>query len=343
MKRAALIGVCSLAPLAGAAASAAAQALTHDVLVGPEILFFESGAARDLSVAARASGHLLWTPPPDEFAGFALEPRAGFRVLTFEERSSAEFIAEVRESIYSAGAEGGVRWGLSAQQKLRVLSDQPELPAFLEPSRFEAILGGGLTVPLAGRLDLDVRTDAGLVRYGPEDWEILDRNVASALVGLAHPLFSGTARALAGVGLEEYRDLSAVGRQDNRWDVRGEWVGGDPLYVQLEGGFVWNRSNRRGFDYRTWRAAVLLSMSMGSGSAQLYGAVASKTYTDPGPAGALVSPSDRDTGSFVILQTVQPLGRRTNLHLRAELSSSETGFRNRYFQRVGFSALVSFK
>jgi len=323
-------------------APAAAQDFSHDLLVGPEILMFEAGPSRDLSVAARASGHLLWTPPPDDFAGFALEPRAGLRVLTFEERSSIELIAEVRESLFSVTTGGGLRWQLNGQQKVRVLSDQPELPAFLEPSRFEALLGGGLTIPLTGRLELDVRSDAGLVRYGPNDWEILDRNVASALLGLAHPLWSGTLRALAGLGVEEYRDLSAEGRQDNRWDVRAEWVSADPIYVQLEGGLVWNRSNRRGFDYRTWRAALSLSLPVGSGSAQLYGAIASKTYTDPGPAEALVSPSDRDTGSFVILQTVQPLGERTNLHLRAELSSSETGFRDQYFQRLGFGALVSF-
>lgn len=332
----------SLVALLAGVVSAPAQELTHDLLVGPEILFFDAGAADDLSVAARASGHLQWSPPPDDAAAFILEPRAGLRVLSFDERSSTEFVAELRESLFSIARGRRVRWYLNAQQKLRVLSDQPELPAFLEPGRFEALLGGGMSVPVVARWELEARADAGLVRYRPAAWEVLDRNVAAALIGLSHPLWMGTIRILGGTGIEEYRDVSAQGREDTRWDLRGEWVSSEPIFVQLEGGMVWNSSNRPGFEYRTWRAGLLLSLPLGSGSLQLYSALASKTYTNPGPDGALVAPSDRDTGSFVILQTVQPLGSRTNLHLRTELSSSETGFRDQYFKRVGFSVLVSF-
>lgn len=320
---------------------ASAQEFSHNFLIGPEVLFFEAGPASDLSIAARASGHLVWAPPPDDVVGFLLEPHAGLRVLSFEDRSSTEFIAELREGIFSLVRAGGVRWQLSAQQKFRTLSDQPELPAFLEPGRFEGWLTGTVTVPVVRRWELEARADAGLVRYGPEDWEVLDHNAAVGLLTLGHPLWVGTARLSGGVGVEDYRDITALARDDVRWDLRGEWVTGDPIYIQLESGVAWNHSSRPGYNYRSWRAALLLSLPVGSGSAQVYAAVASKTYTITGPPDALVAPSDRDTGSFVILQAVQPIHQHANLHLRGELSSSETGFRNEYFQRLGFSALVS--
>jgi hypothetical protein len=330
-----------LAVAAWSADPASAQELSHDFLVGPEVLFFEAGPASDLSVAARASGHLVWTPPPDDVAGFIIEPRAGLRVLTFEDRTSTEFIAELREGIFSLVRGGGVRWHLSAEQKFRTLSDQPELPAFLGPGRFEGWLTGKVTVPVVKRWELEARGDAGLVRYGPEDWEVLDRNAALGLLTLGHPLWVGVARLSGGLGVEDYRDITALAREDVRWDLRGEWVTGEPIYIQLESGLAWNRSTRAGYDYWSWRAALLLSLPVGSGSAQVYAAVASKTYRITGPPDALVAPSDRDTGSFVIVQAVQPIHRHANLHLRGELSSSETGFRNEYFQRIGFSTLVS--
>lgn len=317
-----------------------AQDLSHDLLIGPEILFFESGSASDLSVAARASGHLQWTPPLDGTASLLFEPRVGLRVLNFEEGNSTEFIAELREAVV-APRRRGIRWQLVADQKLRTLSDPPELPAFLEPGRFDAYLGGSVVVPVSGRWELEARSNAGVVRYAPDEWEVLDRNVATGFLAVRHPVWTGMARLSVGTGAEDYRDLRAAARDDTRWDLRGEWSTTEPVFIQLEGGLVWNSSDRRGFDYRAARAALLLSLPVGSGSAQLYAAVASKTYTDPGPADALVAPSDRDTGSFVILQAVQPLGRHTNLHLRGELSSSETGFRDEYFQRIGFSALLS--
>ncbi len=87
----------------------------------------------------------------------------------------------------------------------------------------------------------------------------------------------------------------------------------------------------------------MLSAPLGESSAQVYAGFAFKQYTDPGSPDFLVAPSDRDTGSFIIIQATRPLTRTTSLHIRGEWSRSETGFRDQYFQRLGFSALFSFR
>jgi hypothetical protein len=85
----------------------------------------------------------------------------------------------------------------------------------------------------------------------------------------------------------------------------------------------------------------MLSLPMGSGSAQVYAAFARKSYENPGPSDARVAPSDQDTGSLVVVQFTRPLPGGNVVRLRGEWSRSETGFRNVFFQRLGFTALYS--
>ena len=58
---------------------------------------------------------------------------------------------------------------------------------------------------------------------------------------------------------------------------------------------------------------------------------------------ARVAPSDQDTGSLVVLQLTRPLASGNVVRLRGEWSRSETGFRNVFFQRLGFTALYSIR
>lgn len=319
-----------------------AQSLRSDLSAGPELLFFEANSATEGSFAARASGGLFWTTRSKSVV-FAVEPRAGLRFLTFEENTSSELIADLMATLASSPRRGGLRWQVGVRGKARDLTDPPELPVYLEPGRGEGWADALIGLPVGGGWTVEARGSAGLVRYTPAEWRVLDRNGALGALSVNHALGPGVARFTVAVGGEEYTDPLAFEREDSRWGLRADWATAEPIFLQLEGGLSWGYSNIAGFDYRSQRAALLLSAPVGSASAQVYAGVAFKKYTDPGPPDALVAPSDRDTGSFIIIQATRPLGSNTSLHLRGEWSRSETGFRNQYFQRLGFSALFSLR
>jgi hypothetical protein len=319
-----------------------AQSLRSDLSAGPELLFFEANDVSEGSFAARASGGFFWTTRSSSVA-FAVEPRVGLRFLTFEEHLSSELIADLMASLGSAARGGRLRWQVGVRGKLRDLTDPPQLPVYLEPGRGEGWADAVVGLPVGLGFSVEARGSAGLVRYTPEEWRVLDRNGALGALSVNHTLGPGVARLTVAVAGEEYTDPLAFNREDSRWGLRFDWATAETIFMQLEGGLSWGYSNIAGFDYRSQRAALLLSAPVGSASAQVYAGIAFKKYTDPGPPDALVAPSDRDTGSFVIVQATRPLGANTGLHLRGEWSRSETGFRNQYFQRLGFSALFSFR
>ena len=88
---------------------------------------------------------------------------------------------------------------------------------------------------------------------------------------------------------------------------------------------------------------MVLSAPCGRGSILGYGALAHKSYLNPGPVDGRVAPSDQDTGSIMALQFTRPLDATHALTLRAEWSRSETGFRNDFYQRFGTSIQVNFR
>ncbi len=323
-------------------ASLYAQAVSRDLMVGPELLFFQDDFSSQASVAGRASGGLAWRSRLGADLSLAVEPRAGLRVLGFDDRTSTELVMDAVAALASPQGRR-LRWEVEIGPKLRAVADPPELPAYLDPGRFEFWAGAALATPVASGWEIEARGSGGLVRYTPDDWRVLDRSGYVGSVALLRALGPGLARLTLAAGGEAYVESVPTARNDTRWSLQLGWLTGEPVFLQLEADLAWNSSSRAGFDYRSRRAALLLSAPLGRGSVQFYAAVAAKTYSEPGPPGARVAPSDRDTGSFVILQVTRPLGTTTNLHLRGEWSRSETGFRDLYFQRLGLSALVSFR
>lgn len=329
--------------LVGASELVAQGGLRHDFMVGPEFLVFESNRLNEPAAAGRASGSLLWTTQPGRRFVFSAEPRAGLRVLSFTDETTTEFVGEMEAALLSAPPGQPVRWRLDLEGKLRTLSDRPSLPAYLEPGRYETWAGGRAAIPLVAQFDLELRGNAGLVRYDPKAWQVLDRDGIVGSLGLSHALGPGFARVSVGT-TGYYFQGAGRGREDHRWELNVDWSASETLFFQVEGGVAWNRSNLNDFAYRSLRGALLLSAPLGRGSTQLYGAFASKVYTKPTPRGdALVAPSEKDTGSFVVIQYTRSIGDHTTVHLRGEWSRSETGFRNQYFQRLGFGAMISWR
>jgi hypothetical protein len=319
-----------------------AQSLRSDLSAGPELLLFEANDASEGSLAARATGGLVWTTRPGSAVRLVVEPRAGLRFLSFEDRNSAELIADLMASLGSA-RRGRLSWQLGLRGKVRGISDPPELPVYLEPGRGEGWADAVLGTLVGAGFYIEGRGSAGLIRYTPDEWQVLDRNGVLGALSLSHALGPGVARFTLAAGSEDYIDRLAYERQDGRWGLRIDWATSETVFLQLEAGLGWNYSNILGYDYHSQRLAILLSAPLGEASLQLYAGAAFKTYTDPGSPDNRVAPSDRDTGSFVILQATRPLGSTTTLHLRADWSRSETGFRDLYYQRLGFSALFSFR
>ncbi len=326
-----------------AGAPSHSQVVRHDVMVGPEFLFFQDDFSSEGSVAGRASGGLSWRSRVGRQLALTFEPRAGVRVLDFADRTSTEVVLDAAAILASSSPNRSLSWQVEFAPKLRAVSDPPDLPAYLDPGRAELWTSASFAASVAPGWELEARGSGGVVRYSPDEWQVLDRSGYQGSLALLHALGPGLARVTLAGGGEAYVERGLVDRDDTSWSVQAQWVTGEPIFIQLDAGFAWNGSSRDGFDYRSSRAAILISAPLGRGSAQLYSAVAAKTYTNPGPPGARVAPSDRDTGSFVIAQVTQPLGASTNLHLRGEWSRSESGFRDLYFQRFGFSALLSFR
>jgi hypothetical protein len=150
-------------------------------------------------------------------------------------------------------------------------------------------------------------------------------------------------RFSAATGVSGFVDEGALDRNDTRTELRFDWTASGALLVQVSGGVAWNSSSLPGFDFNSQRGALMLSLPLGSGSAQLYAAFARKSYENPGSSESRVAPSDQDTGSLVVLQLTRPLASGNVVRLRGEWSRSETGFRNVFFQRLGFTVLYSIR
>ncbi|MGH7674436.1 MAG: hypothetical protein ACREMV_04110 [Gemmatimonadales bacterium] len=290
----------------------------------------------------RNTGSAVWTPDGLYRLGsatvVAVEPRIGFRALTADGTTVTELVGDLRASVSAASQR--TRWWLSAEQRVRAVTDSVPAPVYLDPDRRETWGRGGVAIPIAGQWLLEATIGAGVVRYGPATWQQLDRTEVLGTAKLSHALGPGLLRLTVGAGNADFTGDPFSTRDDGRWALNAEWALRGSPFVQLELGAAWNSSSIETFDYRALRAAVLLSASLGRSSLQLYSALAAKSYRESSDTLLLV---DQETGSFVIAQATSPIAAGTFLHLRAEWVRSESTVRSRLYQRLGASALVGYR
>jgi hypothetical protein len=132
-------------------------------------------------------------------------------------------------------------------------------------------------------------------------------------------------------------------RTDTRLGVGADWSAEGRSVLRLSVGVARNDSGLQAYDYRTGRAAVVVSAPWGANSLQGYGALAVQRYANPGSGDRRVAPSDQDTGSLLALQLTRPLGSTRALTLRAEWARSVTGFGSDLYHRFGTSVQVAFR
>jgi hypothetical protein len=132
-------------------------------------------------------------------------------------------------------------------------------------------------------------------------------------------------------------------REDVRVGLEADGSFEGIVVARVSAGLSWNDSRLPAYDYRSARAAVVLSAPWRNGSVQGYGALARQVYQNPGPEEARVAPSDQDTGSMVAVQFARPLTDSRTLGLRAEWSRSESGFRSDFYHRLGASIQLTFR
>ena len=321
------------------AAPLAAQALRGDFSIGPEWLRFESPAGAQPSFGARAGAGLTWAARPGSSTVIAVEPRVGFRALTAEGTPTiTELVGDLRASLTATSER--TRWWLSAEQRVRAVSDSVPAPVYLDPDRRETWARGGIGIPISGQWLLESSVGAGLVRYGPPSWQQLDRTEVLGTAKLSHALGPGLLRLTVAAGNTDFSGVPYTTRDDGRWALNAEWALRGSPFVQIELGAAWNSSSIASLDYRALRAALLVSASVGRSSIQVYSALAAKSYRDTGDTLALV---DQETGSFVIAQATSPIASGTFFSVRAEWVRSESSIQSRFFQRLGASAALAYR
>ncbi len=305
--------------------------------------FRDSGENRSgFGAGVWASWPFLWERA--ERMRLFIEPVFGVRLFEFAYSSVIEVAAESTEWVVGELGERGVRWQIRGHQKARGLSKAPYPPVYLEPSRVEGSLEGGLLIPLQGMVRLDVAASGSAVRYGPWDWEILNREGAGGTLGLSRTNGSGFTRVLMEASTYGFAQMDSVGtgRRDDRVGVTADWRSAGKGIVQISFGAFWSDSSMPAYDFTSRRISALLAIPMGRGSLQLFAALARKHYRNPGSSDARVAPSDQDTGSAVTLQWALPITGNRSIRLQAGWSRGETGFRNQFLQRIGLGVQYSF-
>ncbi len=321
-------------------------AVTRQTVVGVGAMGFRGHGEGLGGPAPRMATSLFLTWPLGGGVQLAVEPSLGGRFLRADVTTFAELAGEVRTTLAGGWAGGHSRWQVMAWQKGRYLSDPLPLPGYLEPGRGEVGMAGRLAVPVGGRLVLEAGGGGDVVRYGPAEWRLLNRQGADAVMGVAWSGEATSARlsfrgSRHGFGGGE-AGLDAA-REDTRLGVDGDVTREGRVLLRLSAGVAWNDSRLPSYDYRAQRTAVVLSMPAGRGSVQAYGALSTQTYLNPGSEGDRVAPSDHDTGSILALQYTRPLDATRAVGVRAEWSRGETGFQRDSYQRFGISAQLSFR
>jgi hypothetical protein len=328
------------------ATTALGMVVTRETVLGAGAMGFRGDGG-----AVSGAGPKVWTTfiitrPLGTTARLMVEPAVGGRGFRVDPSTVAELAGELRTTLAGAPGARGLRWQLAAWQKGRFLSDPLPPPAYLDPGRAEGGLAGHLAMPVHGAWTVEVGGGGNLVRYGPEEWRILNRhglNAAAALGWRDAPVsarvsFLGSRHAFV-------RSASTLSprREDTRVGLDADASVEGRMVLRASAGVAWNQSPDPAYDFRTQRLALALSVPRGNGSVQAYGALAHQTYLNPGAEGARVAPSDHDTGSILALQYTLPLDAGRVLAIRTDWSRSVTGFSDDFYQRVGVAVQIGFR
>ncbi len=273
----------------------------------------------------------------------ALEPWVGARSTHLETGSTAEVGAELRETLTGALGAGRVRWQATSWQKGRFLSDPLPPPGYLEPGRGEGGMVGRVAFFLRSPWAVEVGAGGDVVRYGPDDWSSLDRQGVQGSVALARHAASLSARMTFLASRHGFPHAGDSSRVDTRMGVGADGSLEGKVVVRLSAGVAWNDSRVSAYDFRSERAALVVSAPLGSGSVQGYGAFTHQSYRNPGPGEVSLGPSDEDTGTLLALQLTRPQGAGRARTWRVEWARSETGFGRESYQRLGASVQVAFR
>jgi len=317
--------------------------VTRDLNIEASLLTFRDEGGGNTGYRLKAGSSFLL--PLDLGRGLQLtfEPRLGGRSVQLEPGSSTEIVGEVWENLLGSAGDGRVRWQVVSWQKGRYLSEPLPLPAYLEPGRLEGGLTSRAALALHPGWDVELGGGGDLVRYEPDDWQVLDREGVNAYGALTRHGASGFGRLSLMASRSRFSQYVDVRRLDTRLGAGADWSLEGAVVFRLSVGVAWNDSRLPAYDYRSGRAAVVFAAPWRGGSIQAYGALAHRNYLNPGPEDARVAPSDQDTGSIVVLQLTRPVSAAHTVSLRAEWSRSETGFRNDFYQRFGISAQLSLR
>ena len=320
--------------------------VARETRLGVGLLAFRGDGSASSTVGPRVGTSLVFSWLLGEDVGLTVEPSVGGRALRAGATTFTELAGEVRETLTGSFRDGRARWQVTSWQKGRYLSDPLSPPGYLEPGRAEGGLVGRVSLPLSSTWQLNAESGADAVRYEPQDWEGLDRHGLNAALGLA---WRGASRA-AGLALRgSYHGFphSVADWEERRNDTRvGVEMSGSlegKLLARLSAGGSWNESRIPAYDFWLARTALVVSAPWGKGSLQGYAALAHQDYLNPGPEDARIAPSDQDSGSVLSLQYGHPLDPTHTLMIRAGWSSSQTGFRNDFYERFGVSAHLTFR
>jgi hypothetical protein len=317
--------------------------VTRDTRIGMTLMGFRGGGVGRSGVGFRIGTSALFSRPLGGAMHLTLEPWLGARAVQLDIAAASEAAAELRGTLAGSLRAGHLRWQVTSWQKGRFLSDPLPLPAYLEPGRKEGGLAGRGALALHPGWDLEVLGGGDLVRYGPEDWKVLDRHGFNGSVGLARQGESGFARLSVMGSRHQFASGEGLPREDTRMGVGADWSTEGRVVLRLSAGVAWNDSRDPAYDARSGRGALVVSAPWRGGSIQGYGSLAHQRYANPGTEDERVAPSDEDRGSVVALQLTRPMDATHSLTLRAEWARSESGFRDDFFQRFGLSFHVSFR
>lgn len=290
----------------------------------------------------RAAGGLHHVRSLGGRAQIVLEPWVGARSVHLDPGSSAEVAGELRENL-TGSLDRGLAWQVTSWQKGRALSDPLPLPAYVEPGRAEGGVAARISLAVRSSWALEVGGGGDGVRYGSEAWKPLDRWGFNAVMAATRASASTSARWSFSASRHAYPHEGELRRADTRLSVGADWSTEGRSVLRLSVGLARNDSRLPAYDYRSGRAAVVVSAPWGAGSLQGFGAVAVQRYANPGSEDRRVAPSDQDTGSLLALQVTRPLGSARALTLRAEWARSVTGFGSDQYHRFGTSVQVAFR
>lgn len=317
--------------------------MTRETGVGLGVTSFRRQGEGRSGLGLKVGSALFITRAVGTGTQLSVEPWVGARSVHLEPGSSAEVAAEVRETLTGAPGAGRLRWQATSWQKGRFLSDPLPLPAYLEPGRKEGGVAGRLVVSLRAPWAVEASGGGDLVRYGPEDWSALDRQGVQGSVSLARHTASSSARISVLASRHGFSHTGDANRVDTRMGLGADGSLDGKVVVRFSAGVAWNESRVSAYDFRSARAAVVVSAPLGGASVQGYGAFTHQSYLNPGAWDWGSAPSDEDTGTLLALQVTRPLSAARALTWRAEWARSRTGFGNESYERFGTSVQVAFR